>query len=127
QDAKEVQPCAYRRQQADNPDKHRLASKDRQVSGRFGLSIQDAVQKKLKKRQTRLAARIEQYVQNPEDQDAVHDVRTTLRRLEAAFSLLPKKSRRAIAKYLKNCRKFFRANSKARDYDVIRARITSKA
>ena len=89
--------------------------------------IDKTVEKKLKKRKDRVTKAIETYLKNPEDNEVVHEVRTSLRRLEAGFSLLPKKTRRANSRYLKNCKNFFRANSKIRDFDVIRERIGSRA
>lgn len=53
----------------------------------------------------------------------MHDVRTSLRRLEACFTLLPKKERKAIEKHIDAYKDFFKANSQVRDCDIIRQRI----
>lgn len=53
----------------------------------------------------------------------MHDVRTALRRLEASFSLLPKKQRSAHSKQIKAYKEFFKFNSRVRDCDIIRDRI----
>ncbi len=55
----------------------------------------------------------------------MHDVRTSLRRLEASFSLLPKKQRRVHSKHISAYKEFFRSNSRVRDCDIIRDRIGS--
>lgn len=55
----------------------------------------------------------------------MHDVRTALRRLEASFSLLPKKQRSAHSKQIKAYKEFFKFNSRVRDCDIIRDRIVS--
>ncbi len=53
----------------------------------------------------------------------MHDVRTSLRRLEACFTLLPKKERKAIEKHITAYKDFFKANSQVRDCDIIKQRI----
>lgn len=53
----------------------------------------------------------------------MHDVRTSLRRLEACFTLLPKKERKTIGKHITAYKDFFKANSQVRDCDIIRQRI----
>ncbi len=55
----------------------------------------------------------------------MHDVRTSLRRLEASFSLLPKKQRSVHSKHINAYKEFFRSNSRVRDCDIIRDRIVS--
>jgi CHAD domain-containing protein len=71
----------------------------------------------------RVGARLAAYLLDPEDEKNVHDVRTSLRRLEAAFSLMPKKTRRKNRAQIRAYKEFFRANSRVRDYDIIRARL----
>jgi CHAD domain-containing protein len=53
--------------------------------------------------------------------DNIHDVRTAIRRVEAALELLPKKVRqqRRIRKYLYACRKLFKSTSPVRDIDIV--------
>jgi CHAD domain-containing protein len=43
--------------------------------------------------------------------------------LEACFTLLPKKERKAIGKHITAYKDFFKANSRVRDCDIIRQRI----
>jgi CHAD domain-containing protein len=53
--------------------------------------------------------------------DNVHDVRTSIRRVEAALDLLPKKVRqkRKIRKYLSTGRKLFKSTTPVRDNDIV--------
>lgn len=71
----------------------------------------------------RVKKRLVVYMKNPEDGKSVHDMRTSLRRLEAAFSLMPKKQRKKNRRQIDAHKAFFRANSAVRDLDVIRSRI----
>jgi CHAD domain-containing protein len=71
----------------------------------------------------RVKKRLAAYLKNPEDGESVHDMRTSLRRLEAAFSLMPKKQRKKNRRQMDAHKAFFRANSVVRDLDVIRSRI----
>jgi CHAD domain-containing protein len=87
------------------------------------MTLQKTLQKKIKRRNDRVVVSIQHYLKDSENQATVHDMRTSLRKLEVTYSLLPKKARRANSKYIENCKRFFRANSKIRDLDVIRERI----
>jgi CHAD domain-containing protein len=71
----------------------------------------------------RVGKRLEAYLLDPEDEENVHDVRTSLRRLEAAFSLMPKKTRRKNRAQIRAYKEFFRANSRVRDCDIIRGKL----
>jgi CHAD domain-containing protein len=53
--------------------------------------------------------------------DAVHDIRTAIRRVEAAIELLPKKSQKKqkFRRYLTKSKKLFKATSPVRDADII--------
>ncbi|AIC16340.1 CHAD domain-containing protein [Nitrososphaera viennensis] len=73
----------------------------------------------------RVKKRLAAYLRDPGDEENVHSMRTSLRRLEAAFSLLPKKERKRNRKQADACKAFFRANSRVRDLDIVRARITA--
>lgn len=77
----------------------------------------------LKKNAGRVSERLEAYLLDPEDGENVHDIRTSLRRLEAAFSLMPKKTRRKNCEQIRAYKEFFRANSRVRDCDIIRAKL----
>jgi CHAD domain-containing protein len=71
----------------------------------------------------RVKRRLAAYLKDPENGGSVHDTRTSLRRLEAAFSLMPKKQRRKNRRQMDAHKEFFRANSRVRDLDIIRSRI----
>lgn len=73
----------------------------------------------------RVKKRLDAYLRDPGDEENVHDMRTSLRRLEAAFSLLPKKARKRNKKQADAYKAFFRANSRMRDLDIVRARVTA--
>lgn len=74
----------------------------------------------LEKSAGKVDGRLSVYLQAPEDGETV---RTSLRRLEAAFSLMPKKARRKNRAQIKAYKEFFRANSRVRDYDIIRGKL----
>jgi hypothetical protein len=61
----------------------------------------------LEKSAGKVGGRVSAYLQNPDDGEGVHDVRTSLRRLEAAFSLMPKKARRKNRAQIKAYKAFF--------------------
>lgn len=75
----------------------------------------------------RVREQLAEYIQEPENDEKVHDVRTALRRLEATFALMPKKLRKRNRKQIDAHKQFFRSNSRVRDYDIIRGRIAARA
>jgi CHAD domain-containing protein len=78
---------------------------------------------KFLKNSKRLDKRINIYLADPSNEKHIHDVRTSLRRLDTFYSLLPKKLRKRNRKLIEKCKSFFRANSKIRDLDIIRTKI----
>lgn len=70
--------------------------------------------------------RLETYLDEPENDENVHDIRTSLRRLEASFLVMPKKLRKRSRRQMDVHKQFFRANSRVRDYDIIRGRIAAR-
>ena len=69
----------------------------------------------------RLNSRTKAYIKNPNDKH-IHDVRTSVRRFNATFLSLPKKYRTGpilLSEYNQIANKFFKVNSKIRDYDII--------
>ena len=69
----------------------------------------------------RLNSRTKTYIKNPNDKH-IHDVRTSVRRFNATFLSLPKKYRTGpilLSEYNQIANKFFKVNSKIRDYDII--------
>lgn len=51
----------------------------------------------------------------------IHDIRTAIRRLDAAFSTLPKNFRNSspLSDYVIRCKELFKINSEIRDFDII--------
>jgi CHAD domain-containing protein len=70
--------------------------------------------------------RLERYLKEPSEEN-VHDARTAIRRLESAWRVLPKKVRqkRKAKKFVNSYKKFFKINSKIRDFDIIQQRLGS--
>ena len=70
--------------------------------------------------------RLEKYLADPNEEN-VHDVRTSIRRLDAAWKILPKKIRqkKKIAKFVALRKEFFKINSQIRDYDIIRQKLAA--
>jgi CHAD domain-containing protein len=67
--------------------------------------------------------RLEKYLADPNEEN-VHDVRTSIRRLDAAWKTLPKKFKGPKAtKFILLRKEFFRINSEIRDFDIIRQKL----
>jgi CHAD domain-containing protein len=82
-------------------------------------------QKKLQENLERVNKRLNVYLSDPNNEKNIHGIRTSLRRLDASFSILPKKLRTRNRKQIEQYKEFFRANSKVRDFDVIMCRIAA--
>ena len=76
--------------------------------------------KKLSENLQKVNNRIKKYLTKPNPKQ-IHDVRTSIRRLDAIFSTLPKKYRHgsSLSKYVLQCKELFRINSEIRDFDII--------
>lgn len=68
--------------------------------------------------------RIDAYLANPENEKNIHDIRTSIRRLDSTFLLLPKDLRTRYRASIEKYREFLRASSGARDCDVIAGRVS---
>jgi CHAD domain-containing protein len=69
----------------------------------------------------RLNRRTNAYIKNSNEKN-IHDVRTSVRRFNSTFLSLPKKYRTGpmlLSEYNQIANKFFKINSKIRDYDII--------
>lgn len=68
--------------------------------------------------------RLEKYLTDPNAEN-VHDVRTSIRRLDAAYKILPKKlkQRQKILRFVKLRKEFFKINSEIRDWDIIKQNL----
>lgn len=68
----------------------------------------------------RLNNRVSKYLKTPNAKQ-IHDVRTSIRRLDATYLILPKKNRTgsSLSDYVLKCKEFFKVNSEIRDLDII--------
>lgn len=68
----------------------------------------------------RVNNRIKKYLKDPKAKN-IHDLRTSIRRLDAAYSTLPKKYRTglSLSTYILSCKELFKINSEIRDLDII--------
>ena len=64
------------------------------------------------------------YIKNSNEKN-IHDVRTSIRRFNAAFLILPKRYRKGclLSDYNQLANKFFRVNSEIRDMDIIQEKL----
>ncbi|TRZ69811.1 MAG: CHAD domain-containing protein [Nitrosopumilaceae archaeon] len=83
--------------------------------------------KKFKKIQEIFYLKLQDYIKNPND-ETIHDIRVTIRRLETAHKILPKnvRERGKITNYIKQVKILFKLNAKIRDFDIICAKMESK-
>jgi CHAD domain-containing protein len=82
----------------------------------YFVALNDSVQK--------VNNRLEKYLEESSEEN-VHSVRIAIRKIESAWSILPKKIRqkRKIRKFIQLHKKFFKANSEIRDCDIIQKRL----
>ena len=75
---------------------------------------------KLHENLERVNNRLNKYIKDPKAKN-IHDIRTSIRRLNAAFSTLPKKYRTgsSMSTYILSCKELFKINSEIRDLDII--------
>src|SRR5919108_78563 len=80
--------------------------------------------KKFQQNKQRVENKVDDYIVNPTKRN-IHDIRTSIRRLDASFNLLPKKIRNSysIRNYHAQYRQLFKINSAIRDYDIIYGRL----
>jgi CHAD domain-containing protein len=70
---------------------------------------------------------LDKYITAPNDEN-IHDIRVSIRRLESAYRILPKDVRKnqEIKDYVKKAKTLFKMNAAIRDYDIIYNTIESK-
>ena len=75
---------------------------------------------KLHENLQRVNGRVKKYLKDPKAKN-IHDLRTSIRRLNAAYSTLPKKYRTgsSMSRYILSCKELFKINSEIRDLDII--------
>lgn len=67
---------------------------------------------------------LDEYLEDPSEKN-IHDVRTSIRRLESSYSIIPKSSQtKKSDKQIQQFKKFFSQNNKIRDYDIILEKLT---
>ncbi len=83
--------------------------------------------KKFKKNIKEFYQNLDNYIKEPNDKN-IHDIRVTIRRLEAIYQILPNKTRKieSLNNFLKMIKKFFKLNNELRDYDIISAKLEDK-
>jgi CHAD domain-containing protein len=84
-----------------------------------------AFERKFRQNQRRVDRRLGAYLAEPENEKNIHNVRVSIRRLDATFSLLPKRVRRRHRAGIEKYRVFLKASSKARDCDIIAGRLSA--
>lgn len=81
--------------------------------------------RKFRQNLRRVDKRLKAYLAEPESEKNIHDIRTAIRRLDATFSLLPKKARRRYRGSIEMYKEFLKASSSARDCDIIAGRVST--
>ena len=82
--------------------------------------------KKLAKSENTVAKKLKAYLKES-NEDNVHDLRTSIRRMLATADILPKKMRREKDpnKYLANYERLLKLNAKVRDLDIVLSKLSS--
>jgi CHAD domain-containing protein len=83
--------------------------------------------KKFEKILNDFCQKLDKYTTYPNDEN-IHDIRVSIRRLEAVCRILPKSVRKQeeISEYLKQAKKIFKVNAEIRDFDIICNNMESK-
>lgn len=83
--------------------------------------------RKFKKIIRTFVKKLDEYIKDPNENN-IHDIRITIRRMESAYRILPKKNRENtnIKNYVKQAKTLFRINTQIRDFDIIRAKLEKK-
>jgi CHAD domain-containing protein len=69
---------------------------------------------------SRVSNKLDDYLSNPDEKN-IHDIRTSVRRLDTCYKTLPSKMRKKkqMKIYIDKSKELFKINSQIRDYDVI--------
>jgi CHAD domain-containing protein len=83
--------------------------------------------KKFARIQERFYKKLQDYIKNPNDEN-IHDIRVTIRRLEAVHKILPKniREKEKNTHYIKQAKTLFKLNAKIRDFDIICTKMESR-
>jgi CHAD domain-containing protein len=70
--------------------------------------------------------RLDDYLADPNENN-IHDIRTSIRRLESAFLACPKQMRKKkMSQFVKESKRLFKANSEIRDFDIILEKVSQE-
>jgi len=70
--------------------------------------------------------RLDDYLADPNENN-IHDIRTSVRRLETAFLACPKQMRKKkMSQFVKESKRLFKANSEIRDFDIILEKVSQE-
>lgn len=83
--------------------------------------------KKLRKYLDNFYQELSEYISDPNEGN-IHDIRTSVRRIEAVYRVGPKKVRRKkqLRNYVKLAKNLFKLNTKIRDFDIISKNMETK-
>ncbi|MDA4129776.1 MAG: CHAD domain-containing protein [Thaumarchaeota archaeon] len=86
----------------------------------INLKYDGTFSKRFSQQRKNLDARLKS-LQKDASPDSIHDVRTSIRRVEAAFQLLPKRFRKRskACRYISGSKKLFKSMSPVRDIDIL--------
>ena len=72
-------------------------------------------------RSERVSALLQKILDEGFNEDNVHDIRTSIRRLQSAFKVLPRsiRKKKSFGRYVDSCTNLFKALSEVRDCDVV--------
>ncbi|MCL5068097.1 MAG: CHAD domain-containing protein [Thaumarchaeota archaeon] len=73
----------------------------------------------------RVESELKNYLADPSEEHD-HDIRTSIRKLEASFDLLPKKVRKKDEKFYSQLAKLLKMNTQVRDIDVMLRRLSAQ-
>lgn len=74
----------------------------------------------------KVSERIDDYIKDPNEKN-IHDIRTSIRRLDASFMVCPKKVQtKKLTDYITQSKSLFKVNSEIRDFDVILEKVSKE-
>ncbi len=71
--------------------------------------------------------KLNDYLNDP-NVNNIHDIRISIRRMEAAYRILPKSNRKCedLQNYVKQAKTLFKINTQIRDFDIIRGKLENQ-
>jgi CHAD domain-containing protein len=74
----------------------------------------------------KVSERLDDYIEDPAEK-SIHDIRTSIRRLDASFMVCPKKLQtKKLTDYVTKSKSLFKVNSEIRDFDVIMQKVSKE-